>query len=61
MFFLGIISWKGVSCFHVSMGREGGERGVCFSDGGGFILKWGGGGAPWGGASVFIEGVRKKS
>ena len=46
------------SCFN---GAGRGGRGVCFSDGGGFILKWGGGGAPWGGASVFIGGVRKKS
>ena len=34
MFFLGIISWKGTSRFN-GFG--------CFSDGGGFIFKWGGG------------------
>ena len=35
MLFLGIISWKGASCF--SWGGGGG-----FQMGGGFIFKWGG-------------------
>ena len=46
MLFLGTISWKGVSCFN---------RGVCFSDGRGFILKEGGG-APWVGIVGFGGG-----
>ena len=49
---LGIISWKGVSCFN-----SGG--GGCFSDGRGFIFKWG---LPMGGISVGGgRGVRKIS
>ena len=40
--FLGIISWKGVSCFS----REG-----FFQMGGGASFLSGGGGAPWGGIS----------
>ena len=50
MLFLGIISWKGVSCF-----IGGGD---CFSDGGGFIFKWGCGGCPMGGIT-FGRGVEK--
>ena len=34
MLFLGIISWKDASCFNWGRGRW-------FSDGGGFIFKWG--------------------
>ena len=43
MFFLGIISWKVVSCFNGG-GRRGG--GGCSSDEGASFLI--GGGAPWG-------------
>ena len=46
MLFLGIISWIGASRFN------GG--GGCFSDGRGFIFKWGC--TPWGGTSDLMEG-----
>ena len=53
MFFLGIISWKGVSCFHVSMGREGGGGGFVFQMGAASFLS-GGEGAPHGGEHRFL-------
>ena len=43
VFFLGIFSWKGASCFN---------GGCCFLHGGALLLSGGGGGAPW-------EGVEK--
>ena len=45
MFFLGIISCKGVSCFNGG-GGGGAGGGGCSSDGGASFLS--GGGAPWG-------------
>ena len=47
--FLGIISWKGVSCFS--------GWGGCFSDGASFFS---GEGRPMGAASVLIGGFRKQ-
>ena len=46
--FLGIISWRGVSCFN---------GGICFSDGRASFLSWG---MPHRGASVLIGGFSKK-
>ena len=52
MLFLGIVSWKGASCFN------GGGGGVVFQIEGGFIFKWGG--APHGWSISFDGGVFKK-
>ena len=49
--FLGIILRKGVSCFN---------RGVCFSDGGGFIFKLEGGGHSMGGIAFGGRGGFQK-
>ena len=51
MFFVGIITWKGVSCFN------GG--GVFFRWGGGFIFKWEG--MPHGDGISFDRGTSKKN
>ena len=55
MLFLGIILWKGVSCFNA------GGRGFVFQMGVGFIFKWGvgGWGAPHGGIDCGGGGFKK--
>ena len=57
MLFLGIISWNGASHFN----GDGGGEGICFSDGGGFIFKWGV--RPMGGGALALMGggFQKKS
>ena len=52
MVFLGIISWKGVSCFN---------GGVCFSDRGASFLSGGGEGVPHGGGINFGGGGVQKN
>ena len=56
MLFLGIILWKGVSCFNA-----GGRRFVFQMGGGGFIFKWwgGGGGGHLMGALILVGGFQK--
>ena len=53
MIFLGIISWKGASCFNVGWG-------VVLQMGGGSFLSGGGGGCPMGGIG-FDGGEFKKN